>query len=158
MTHICVSQLITIVSDNGLSPDRRQAIIWNNDGILFFGPVGRIFSEILIEIYTFSFKKMHLKISSGKWRPSCLLGRNVLRVFAVPFCTAPQCLERAATSWIGIHMLDWAVLPCLVTNRCVTTRIWEAIPYFHRINHKASSICGDDLNQHWGDGEFNITT
>ena len=27
VTHICVSQLITIVSDNGLSPDRHQAII-----------------------------------------------------------------------------------------------------------------------------------
>ena len=34
-------------------------------------------SEILIEIYTFPFKKMHLKMSSGKWRPSCL-GLNVL--------------------------------------------------------------------------------
>ena len=77
MTHICVSQLIIIVSDNGSSPDRRQAIIWNNHGILLFGPVGRNFSEILIKIYTFSFKKMHLKMSSGKWRPSCL-GLNVL--------------------------------------------------------------------------------
>ena len=73
VTHICVSQLINIVSDNGLSPDRRQAIIWNNDGILLFGPVGRNFSEILIEIYTFSFRKMRLKMSSGKWRPSCLV-------------------------------------------------------------------------------------
>ena len=27
MTHICVSKLNTIGSDNGLSPDRRQAII-----------------------------------------------------------------------------------------------------------------------------------
>ena len=62
VTHICVSQLITIVSDNGLSPDRRQAIIWNNDGILLFGPVESKFSEILIKMYTFSFKKMHLKI------------------------------------------------------------------------------------------------
>ena len=72
VTHICVGQLITIVSYNGLSPHRRQAIIWNNDQILLVGPVGRNFSEILIEIYTFSFKKMHLKMSSGKWRPSCL--------------------------------------------------------------------------------------
>ena len=77
MTHICVSQLTIIVSDNGLSPDRRQAIIWNNDGKLSFGPLGRNFSEIVIEIYIFSFTKMHLKISSGKWRPSCL-GLNVL--------------------------------------------------------------------------------
>ena len=31
VTHICVSKLTIIGSDNGLSPDRRQAIIWTND-------------------------------------------------------------------------------------------------------------------------------
>ena len=50
VTHICVSKLITIVSDNGLSPGRRQAIIWTNAGILSIGPLGTNFSEILIEI------------------------------------------------------------------------------------------------------------
>ena len=30
VTHICVSKLTIIGSDNGLSPDRRQAIIWTN--------------------------------------------------------------------------------------------------------------------------------
>ena len=64
--------------DNGLSPGRRQAIIWTNDGILLIGPLGTNFSEILIEIYIFSFKKMHLKISSGNWQPFCL-GLNVLK-------------------------------------------------------------------------------
>ena len=34
--------------------------------------------EILIKIYTFSFRKMHLKMSSGKCRPICL-GLNVLQ-------------------------------------------------------------------------------
>ena len=72
VTHICVSNLATIGSDNGLSPGRRQAIIWTNAGILFIGPLGTNFSEILIEILTFSMKKMHLKVSSGKWRPFCL--------------------------------------------------------------------------------------
>ena len=38
VTHICVGNLPTIGSDNGLSPDRRQAIIWTNAGILFIGP------------------------------------------------------------------------------------------------------------------------
>ena len=77
MTHICVGKLTIIGSDNGLSPGRRQAIIWTNDGILLIGPLGTNFSEILIEIHTFSFKKMHLKMSSWKWRPFCL-GLNVL--------------------------------------------------------------------------------
>ena len=75
--HICVGNLTSIGSDNGLSPNRRQAIIWTNAGILLIGPLATNFSEILIEIHTFSFKKMHLKMLSGKWRPSCL-GLNVL--------------------------------------------------------------------------------
>ena len=78
VTHICLSKLAIIGSDNGLSPDRRQAIIWTNAGILLIGPLGTNFSEILIEIHVFSFKKMHLKMLSGrKWRPFCL-GLSVL--------------------------------------------------------------------------------
>ena len=79
MTHICISDLTIIGSDNGLSPGRRQAIIWTNAGILLIRPLGTNFSEILSEIHTFSFKKMHLKTSSAKWRPFCL-GLNVLRI------------------------------------------------------------------------------
>ena len=67
VTHICVSKLTIIGSDNGLSPGRRHAIIWTNTGILFIEPLGTNFSDIFIEIYTFSLKKMHLKMSSGKW-------------------------------------------------------------------------------------------
>ena len=79
VTHICVSKLASIVSDNGLSPGRRQAIIWTNAGILLIGPLGTNFSEILIEIHTFSIKKMRMKVSSVKRRPFCL-GLNVLTV------------------------------------------------------------------------------
>ena len=77
VTHICVSKLNIIVPDNGLSPDRRQAIIWINVGRLLIQTSGTTFSEILNEIHKFSFKKMHLKMSSAKWRPFCL-GLNVL--------------------------------------------------------------------------------
>ena len=80
-THICVSEIIIIGSDNGLLPGRRQAIIWTNVGILLIGPLGINFSEILIEISTFSFKKMHLEMSSAKWR-LFRLGLNVLRAYA----------------------------------------------------------------------------
>ena len=79
VTHICVLNLTIIGQDNGLSPGRRQAIIWTNAGILLIGPLGTNFSEILIEIHTFSFKKMRFKLSSGKWRPF-YLGLNVLKV------------------------------------------------------------------------------
>ena len=75
--HICVGKQTIIGLDNGLAPSRRQAIIWTNAGLLLIGPLGTNFSEILIWIQTFSFKKMHLKMSSAKWRPFCL-SLNVL--------------------------------------------------------------------------------
>ena len=81
MTHICIGELTIIVSDNGLSPERHQAIIWTNAGILLIGPYATNFSKILIETLTFSFTKMSLKMSSAKWRPFCL-GPNVLKYAA----------------------------------------------------------------------------
>ena len=77
MTHICVGNLTIIGSGNGLSPGWRQAIIWTNAGILLIRTLGTNVSEILSEIHTFSFKKMHLKVSSAKWR-LFRLGLNVL--------------------------------------------------------------------------------
>ena len=76
VTHICVRKLTNIGSDNVLSPGRRQSLIWTNAGMLI-GPLGTNFNEMLIEIHTFSFTKIHLNMSSGKWRPFCL-GLNVL--------------------------------------------------------------------------------
>ena len=77
VTHKCVGNLTIIGSNNGLSPCRRQAITWTNVGILLIGPSGTNFSEMLIQVHTFSFKQIHLKMSSGKWKPFCL-GLNVL--------------------------------------------------------------------------------
>ena len=73
--HICVSKLTFIGSDNGLAP----AIIWTNAGLLLIGPLGTNFGEIFIEVLTFSFKKMRLKVSSAKRRPFCL-GLNELNL------------------------------------------------------------------------------
>ena len=69
VTHICVGNLINIAPDNGSAPGRRQAIIWTNAGISLIRPLGTNLSEILIEIYSFSFNEMHLKMSSPKRRP-----------------------------------------------------------------------------------------
>ena len=77
VTHICVGKLTIIGSDNCLSPGRRQAINWTNAEVLLIRPKGTNFSEILNEIRTFSFKKMHLDVSSAKRRPFCL-GLNVI--------------------------------------------------------------------------------
>ena len=77
--HICVSKLNIIGSDKGLSPGRRQAIIGTNTGILLIGPLATKFSENLIRIQKFSFKKMHLKMSSAKWCQFCLCLNVLMR-------------------------------------------------------------------------------
>ena len=90
VTHICVSELTIIGSDNGLSPGRRQAIIWNNAGLLLIKPLGTNFSEISIGIQTFSFMKMHLNMSA-KWSPLCL-GLNVIRQIQTTYLFTGMCL------------------------------------------------------------------
>ena len=100
VTHICVSQLTIIGSDNGLSPGRHQAIIWTNDGILLIGPLGTNISEILSEIHTFSFKKMHFKTSSAKWRPFCL-GLNVLNTIQASITYVLR------TWWCNLLYMQW---------------------------------------------------
>ena len=60
---------VSIVSGNGLPPLQCQAITWTNTDLLWMRPLGTNFSEIWIEIQKFSFTKMHLKMSSAKWRP-----------------------------------------------------------------------------------------
>ena len=104
MTHICVCKLTIIGSDNGLSPGQRQAIIWTNAGILLIGPLGTNFSEISVKVHIFSFMKVHLKMSSVKWQPSCL-GLNVLRrqddyMTSLQLFTAVHLLGQGGV-WIG---------------------------------------------------------
>ena len=77
LTHIWVGNLTIVGSNNGLSPGRREAIIWTNAGTLLIRSLEINLSEILIEIPTFLFTKMHVKMSGRKWRSFCF-GLNVL--------------------------------------------------------------------------------
>ena len=60
-------------SDKGFSQYWHQAIILTNAELLLITPCGTNFSEISIEIPTFSFTKMSLKMLFGEWRPFCLV-------------------------------------------------------------------------------------
>ena len=62
-----------ISSNNGLAPNRCQAITWTNAGFLSMRPLGTNFSKIPIKIQNISFKKMHSKMSSDKRQPFCFL-------------------------------------------------------------------------------------
>ena len=117
VTHISVSKLATIGSDNGLSPDRRHAIIWTNAGILLIGPLGINFSEILSEIHTFAFKKMRLKMSSGKLRPFCL-GLNVL-------IEMPYSLNYRNVAWQARCFIFWKA--CFQTPKAVLSGIVASV-------------------------------
>ena len=113
VTQICINKLVTIGSDNVLSPCRHQVIIWTNDGILLIRTLETIFSEILIEISTFSFEKMHLKMSSGKWRPYSL-GLNVLMGVLI--------LRRCLLYW---NWTDTICAPNNINQRCIIQCIFH---------------------------------
>ena len=80
VTYIFVTNVGIIGSDNGLSPVWHQAIIWTNALFLSTRLLGTKFSQIVFVIQTFLFKKMHLKMSSGKYCPFCL-SLNMLRMY-----------------------------------------------------------------------------
>ena len=101
VTYICVGKPTIIGSDKGLSPGRRQATIWTNSGILLIWPLGINFSEILIAVETFSFKKTHLKISSAKWRIFCL-GLNVFN----DHCVTPAGAWRGSIHYASVKWTD----------------------------------------------------
>ena len=125
--HVCFNKLPIIDSDNGLSPHRCQTIIWTNAGILLIGPLATNFSEILIEIDTFSFKKMHLKMSSGKWRLSCL-SLNVLTANMLgldPLTSTHSCVSLPffQLTSVGERMVAFPLEPCLAKTVLVAAEI-----------------------------------
>ena len=116
VTHICVSKVTNIGSNNGLLPGRHQAIIWINAIILLIGCLGTNFSEHLIEIYTSSFKKIHLKMLSAKWRPFCLslnllslscMHNNLQHWVIIGSSNDMKLVKCQAITWTNVDILSW---------------------------------------------------
>ena len=101
VTHICVSNLTTIGSGN-IMACRLDGAKPLSEPMLEYcyldGPLVTNFSEILIEIYTFSFKRMHLKISPEKWWPFCL-GLNELNDQPYQHLFSPKKACRVLKTW-----------------------------------------------------------
>ena len=80
--HICASAPTIIDSDHGSSPNRHQAIIWANVGILLIEHL-----RTSMKIHTFSFKKINLKNyrleNGGKFVAALMFNRAlfILRVY-----------------------------------------------------------------------------
>ena len=103
--HICISKQNITSSDNGLLPGWCQSIIGTNAGILLIGPLAINFSEILIKIHIFFFKKMHLKMLSGKrW----------------PFVSASMCYK-----WHSHWTNEYCLQYCNHSKSAVTRKFWE---------------------------------
>ena len=129
MTHICVSKLTIIGSDNGLSPGWCQAIILTNAGILS-GPLGTNFTEI-IEFIIFSFNKMHLKMSAI-YQPFCL-SLNVLKCRSLN-----QMIFCRQTSVMHFQ------------RNILTAEIWYKFQFlFPWICHPHKQVTSHYLNQWW---------
>ena len=69
--------------DNGLPPNRHQAITWTSTHLLSIGPLRTNFSEIQIKLQNFSFKKMHLNMLSLNWQPFCAGGDELKRTWHI---------------------------------------------------------------------------
>ena len=77
VTYICFSKLgHHCMRYNGLSLVWCQTIILTNVWLSSIGPLRRYFTEIVIEIQTFSFNKMPLRIWSAKWRSFCVKSKH----------------------------------------------------------------------------------
>ena len=130
--HICISKLTILDSDNGLSPGQRQAIIWTNAGILLIEFLGTYFSEILIEIHTISFMKMHLKMSSAKRRPFCP-GEDELKLYTMAADAGAVCCQRFSSAlfwqccWLNLGAVSALCLLDVIKDRemyCFFTCRW----------------------------------
>ena len=100
-------------------PSLVQIMAWCRPGtnakILLIGPLGTNINEISIEFYTFSFKKIHLKMSSGKWRPSCIsLTVNPLFVTGVMVASSDILYFMFAMPFMRslIWIIKWSEVNC----------------------------------------------
>ena len=120
---------VGIGSDNGLSPIRRQAIIYTNAVVLSIGPLRTISSDFLLKIH-FSFTKIHVKISFAKWRLSYSGWEELIS--RIPFISFTRTSGYAASAPAGIwesgvsmivnlfeklfHLMTWDETPDVSNN------------------------------------------
>ena len=123
VTHTCVSKLTIIGSDNGLTPGRRQTIIWTNDRILLIGPLGTYFSETLVKIYFHSRK--------------CLW--NCRQEIGDHFVSSSMCYPTEAKPQGPFWQQSFPV-HFLYENHCVLNRI---------LLKCAPGVAMNNENQHW---------
>ena len=139
VTHICVSEVTIICSDNGLAP--------TNTGILLIWPLATNFSEISVEIHIFSLKKMDMQMSPSKCRPLCL-GLSVItfnKLLPEPNMTKfIDAYIRQRTTACYIRAFLRAVLTQMKWRPC---RVMCSLPYIRGcVRRDSSHISGGYLH------------
>ena len=143
---------------------RRQAIILTNAGILLIGPLGTNFSEILIEIHTFSFKKMHLKTSSGKM--AAILSQPQCVNLILPCCPrATSCLGLTITAQRPLHRetqltVTLTILQCLKISFRADSRFapsqWEMALLSNDVSHWLGANLGSGADSRFAPSQWEM--
>ena len=115
MTHTCITKLTIIGSDNGLSPGRRQAIVWTNAGILLIccltapshclNQCWLIISEAPV---TFILRQFHKRSLNHKFQTK-FPGANELIKRSIKYltlCWQRQCGTCGMETIVGITLLE----------------------------------------------------
>ena len=114
------------------------------------------FTENLVEIYIFSLKKMHLKMSPGIWRPFCLIFNVLVAASGLlpPFllrCHVPVLSEYIHPIYIYIWKVIWCInatyiihihffsRECLIFVYIICLKIWRKICL---VTNKLGLLCG----------------
>ena len=105
MTHLYVSKLTRIGSHNRLAPWPAPSHYLTQCWDIVNSNPRNWLRWILSKIHTSSFKKMHLKMSSAKWRQFCL-GLNVAS-WNVFIPTLQGCFPYTGAI-IGLHLCRWS--------------------------------------------------
>ena len=116
VTHICVSKLTIIGSDNGLLPGRCQAIIWTNAAILLIRTLRTNFNEILCKIIYFHSRQCIWNV--------CEMSAILSRPQCVNKTSRPNNIIRSnhALRTFMLLSLRWQVLHGIASNQ------WAKLP------------------------------
>ena len=139
-------------SGNSVLPVQRQTIILTNGDLLSIGILRINFSEISIEIQSFSLQKMRFKMYSTKWRPFCpgrwvnnaSLNNTILsaRIFFAKKTLLPSLNLMWLRCWSHEKLIIMTCVIC-VRSHCKTVPIEETYPSLskaHRDNDPSSYL------------------
>ena len=138
MTHICVSKLNIIGSDNGLSCGRRQAIIWTNTWILLIGHLRTNFREIPIGPFYIFIEENALKcrLRNGRgmsyinslWPGDAIWRHGTRSTLAqVMACCLTALSHYLSQCWLIIGEVPWHSSQGIIIRRCEDSDQWKKI-------------------------------